>query len=108
MAFVLLAAPASVGKAAAHCPPAPSPLLQFEGGEGEYDDLAGMAQKVLGTPIGKVLLKSWVKQRMGMWGASRWLEAKQQRGRIDCRGSALRREQVDCVPHPVCCAPSHH
>jgi hypothetical protein len=41
-------------------------MLQFEGGEGEYDQLAGMAQKVLGTPIGKDLLKSWVRQRMGI------------------------------------------
>lgn len=31
------------------------PLLQFEGkSEGEYDQLAGLANNVLGTPVGKV------------------------------------------------------
>ncbi|PSC69675.1 long-chain fatty acyl ligase [Micractinium conductrix] len=38
---------------------------QFQGTDGEFDQLAGMAHGVLGTPIGRELLKSWVKQRMG-------------------------------------------
>ena len=41
-------------------------MPQFEGGEGEFDQLAGMARGVLGTPIGRELLKSWVKQRLSM------------------------------------------
>lgn len=38
---------------------------QFTGGEGQIDGLAGMAHNVLGTPIGREVLKVWLKQRFG-------------------------------------------
>ncbi|KAL4459179.1 hypothetical protein ABPG75_014044 [Micractinium tetrahymenae] len=39
---------------------------QFGGSEGEYDQLSSLAHSALGTPIGRDLLKSWVKQRLGI------------------------------------------
>lgn len=49
----------------------PHPILplrsQFMGrDEGEYDQLFGLAKQAMGTPVGRELLKQWVKQRLGI------------------------------------------
>jgi hypothetical protein len=45
-------------------PSAPPQPPQFGGQEHEYDRLSGLAHSVLGTQVGRDVLKSWVK----LWG----------------------------------------
>lgn len=60
------------------------PRPQFEGTEGEYDQLSQMAHSALGTPIGREVLKSWVGAGVldgwvgvevldGCWLAGEWV-----------------------------------